>query len=359
MKDRFRPPMIQSGLFAPNTFGRCHFLHLRTILQQCLLPEVTFIQTFDVFLWVGVSWTPLYGMKTESIPEPKVRSRNQSFLVKRNRNRNRFHMATLCWNRNRNQLQFFSERNRNRFRSAGIKHKSGGQPTITYDRFCHHMISYSCSQSPSDAPIPIDLLIRPVSASQLASGEADLSSLSSQPRLLNRTHTDIDTKHASDESPGDSGVTGTLRAVPPLLCTGSTVDTDPPVTVQSRPPPPPEPAPDDAVWVPPSATSGLTSSVTLLGVSGAALIPADGSGSLSADWRPFLSYILTYLYYTSLYSGSSCCFSPCPVDHSPPVRLVLPLVTTLLSAAPSFSVLVRPHRLQFSIRRLLLNSAFP
>ena len=36
---------------------------------------------------MGVSWTPPYGIKTESIPEPKVRSRNQSFLVKRNRNR--------------------------------------------------------------------------------------------------------------------------------------------------------------------------------------------------------------------------------------------------------------------------------
>ena len=45
---------------------------------------------------------PAYGIKTESIPEPKVRSRNQSFLV--NRNRNRFRVAMLSWNWNRNQL---------------------------------------------------------------------------------------------------------------------------------------------------------------------------------------------------------------------------------------------------------------
>ena len=63
---------------------------------------------FWPFLFEGGSChgpPPPYGIKTESIPEPKVRSQNQSFLV--NWNRNQFHMAMLCWNRNRNQLQFF------------------------------------------------------------------------------------------------------------------------------------------------------------------------------------------------------------------------------------------------------------
>ena len=43
----FRPQMIQSGLFAPNTFVRCDFLQLRIILQQSLLPEVTFKAGLD------------------------------------------------------------------------------------------------------------------------------------------------------------------------------------------------------------------------------------------------------------------------------------------------------------------------
>ena len=110
MKDRFRPHMLQSGLFAPNTFGRCYFLQLWTILQQCLLPEVTFIQTFDVFYGWGC-----HGPRPMESKRNRFRSRKsgqsfqsfQSFLVKRNRNRNRFHMAMLYWNRNRNQLQLF------------------------------------------------------------------------------------------------------------------------------------------------------------------------------------------------------------------------------------------------------------
>ena len=103
MKDRFQPQMIQSGLYAPNTFGRCDFfLQLWAILQQWLLPEVTSIQTFEVFSWVGVSWTPPYGIKTESISEPKVRSRNKSFLVKRNRKM----PCSAGIGMNHNQLQF-------------------------------------------------------------------------------------------------------------------------------------------------------------------------------------------------------------------------------------------------------------
>ena len=71
MNDRFRPQMIQSDLFASNTLGRCDFcLQLRTILQQCLLPDVTFIQTFD-FLWVGVSWTQ-WRLVTLKVPEART-----------------------------------------------------------------------------------------------------------------------------------------------------------------------------------------------------------------------------------------------------------------------------------------------
>ena len=99
--------MFQSGLFAPKRSA----------------PDVVFTVTGDFtampvarshiysyiwrFLGVEVSWTPAYGFKTELIPEPKVRSQNQSFLVNRNRSRNRFRMAMLCWKRNRNQPQFF------------------------------------------------------------------------------------------------------------------------------------------------------------------------------------------------------------------------------------------------------------
>ena len=49
MNDRFRPPMIQSDLFATNTLGQCDFfLQLQAILELCLLPDVTFM-IFDVF----------------------------------------------------------------------------------------------------------------------------------------------------------------------------------------------------------------------------------------------------------------------------------------------------------------------
>ena len=107
MKDRFRPQMIQSGLFAPNTFGRCDFFYSYGLFYSNACCQNSHLFRLLTFLWVGASWTPPYGIKTESIPEPKARSRNQSFLVKRNRNRNRFHVAMLYWNRNRNHLQFF------------------------------------------------------------------------------------------------------------------------------------------------------------------------------------------------------------------------------------------------------------
>ena len=109
MNERFRPPMFQSGLFAPKRSAPdVIFTATGAILQLYLLPEATFIHIFDFFLGVEVSWTPPYGIKTELIPEPKVRSRNQYFLVNRNRSRNRFRVAMLCWKRNRNQPQFFS-----------------------------------------------------------------------------------------------------------------------------------------------------------------------------------------------------------------------------------------------------------
>ena len=73
--------MFQSGLFAPKRSA----------------PDVIFTATGDFtampvarshiysyiwrFLGVEVSWTPPYGIKTELIPEPKVRSRNEYFLV--------------------------------------------------------------------------------------------------------------------------------------------------------------------------------------------------------------------------------------------------------------------------------------
>ena len=113
-RNRFRHWMTDSGpqcskvaCLPQNARPPMWFLQLRAILQLCLLPEATFIHIFDVFLGVEVSWTPPYGIKTELIPEPKVRSQNQYFLVNRNRGRNRFRMAMLCWKRNRNQPQFF------------------------------------------------------------------------------------------------------------------------------------------------------------------------------------------------------------------------------------------------------------
>ena len=80
---------------------------VRTILQQCLLPEVTFIQIFDVFY----GWGCLGPRPTES-KRKRFRSRNSGVGI------NLFWLngigigidstlAMLCWNRNRNQLQFF------------------------------------------------------------------------------------------------------------------------------------------------------------------------------------------------------------------------------------------------------------
>ena len=81
MNNRFRSPMIQSGLFAPSTFGRCSiYSHGR--FYSYVGCQKSHLFRFLTFLGVGwgASWTPSYGIKTESIPEPKVRSRNQPFL---------------------------------------------------------------------------------------------------------------------------------------------------------------------------------------------------------------------------------------------------------------------------------------
>ena len=91
--------MIQNGLFAPNTLGGCNFLQLGTGDFTTMYVARSHIYSDFWRLSGGVSCTPPFRIKTESIPEPKVGGRNQSFLVNRN------------WNRN--QLQFL-ERNRNR-----------------------------------------------------------------------------------------------------------------------------------------------------------------------------------------------------------------------------------------------------
>ena len=92
------PPIRSAGVIF-YSYGLC-------ILQQCLLPEVTFIQTFDGFYGMGVSWTPaLWNQNGIDSGAESPESPNRSFLV--NRNRNRFLIAILCWNQNRNQLQFF------------------------------------------------------------------------------------------------------------------------------------------------------------------------------------------------------------------------------------------------------------
>ena len=104
MNDRFRPQIIQSGLFALIRSAGVIFYSYGLFYSNACCQKSHLFRPLT-FLWVGVSSTPPYGIKTKSIPEPKVRSRNQSFLVKRNRNR--FHMTMLCWNRNRYQLQFF------------------------------------------------------------------------------------------------------------------------------------------------------------------------------------------------------------------------------------------------------------
>ena len=108
LNDRFRPPMFQSGLFAPKRSAPDVIFKATGDFTAMFVARSHIYSYFWRFLGVEVSWTPPYGIKTELIPEPKVRSRNQSFLLNRNRSRNRFRMAMLCWKRNRNQLQFFS-----------------------------------------------------------------------------------------------------------------------------------------------------------------------------------------------------------------------------------------------------------
>ena len=119
--------MFQKGLFAPKRSAPDVIFtamggFTAMFVARAQKPHL-FI--FLTFLRVEVSWTPPYGIKTELIPEPKVRSRNQSFLVDRNRSLNRFRMAMLCWKWNRNQPQFF-------FIGIGIDFSQLGSSTSLY-----------------------------------------------------------------------------------------------------------------------------------------------------------------------------------------------------------------------------------
>ena len=135
--------MIQSGLFAPNTYVRpVWFFTAMDYFTAMPVARSHIYSDFWRFLWVVVSWTSPYGSKTESIPEPKVHSRNKSFLVKRNRNRNRFHMARLCWNRNRNQLQLFRAESESIPESIPLSHITNNdfhnkQPLIKLQTILH------------------------------------------------------------------------------------------------------------------------------------------------------------------------------------------------------------------------------
>ena len=102
MNERFRPPIFQSGLFAPKRSAPDVIFAATGDFTARPVARSHIIHICDVFLGVEVSWTPPYGIKTELIPEPQVLSRNQYFLVNRNRSRNRFRMAMLCWKWNRN-----------------------------------------------------------------------------------------------------------------------------------------------------------------------------------------------------------------------------------------------------------------
>ena len=73
------------------------FLQPRATLQLCLLPEVTFIQIFDVFRGgVGGVMDPVLWNKN-GIDSGAESSESEPT----------FQMAMLCWDRNQNQLQFF------------------------------------------------------------------------------------------------------------------------------------------------------------------------------------------------------------------------------------------------------------
>ena len=55
MKDRFRPQMIQSGLFAPNTLGRCDFFTATDCLTAMAVARTkSHLFRLLTFLWVGV-----------------------------------------------------------------------------------------------------------------------------------------------------------------------------------------------------------------------------------------------------------------------------------------------------------------
>ena len=108
LNDRFRPPMFQSGLFAPKRSAPDVIFTARGAFTVMLVARSHIYSYFWRFLGVEVSWTPPYGIKTELIPEPKVRSRNSIFSSYRNRSRSQFRTAMLCWKRNRNQPQFCS-----------------------------------------------------------------------------------------------------------------------------------------------------------------------------------------------------------------------------------------------------------
>ena len=129
MKHRFRSQMIQCGLFAPNMFGRCDFLQLQTILQLnacCQKSEAIYSDFWRFYGWGCHGPRP---MEMES-KRNRFRSRKSGVGI------NIFWLNGIgigidstwpCAAGIRIGISSsFSERNRNRFRSAGIKHKSGG-----------------------------------------------------------------------------------------------------------------------------------------------------------------------------------------------------------------------------------------
>ena len=108
MNDQFRPPMFQSGLFAPKRSALDVIFTATCDFTAMPFARSHIYSYFWRFFLGGKCHGPRHmESKTELIPEPKVRSRNQSFLFNRNCSRNRFRMAMLCWKRNRNQPQLF------------------------------------------------------------------------------------------------------------------------------------------------------------------------------------------------------------------------------------------------------------
>ena len=72
--------MFQSGLFAPKRSAPDVIFTATGDFTAMLIARSHIYSYFCRFLGVEVSWTPPYEIKTELIPEPKVRSRNQSFI---------------------------------------------------------------------------------------------------------------------------------------------------------------------------------------------------------------------------------------------------------------------------------------